>query len=90
MTLKLILDIIIDLNDSAFRALIKNLQNLWMKDVTGENLETVVSYLKGALMLLSSCGKVPTDMLGILPDIFCLAECDKFTSFMSIVYFEHT
>ena len=52
LTLKLTLDIIMDVDDSELHALTENLQSLRMKDVAGENIETVVSYLKGALMLL--------------------------------------
>jgi len=89
LNLKLMLDIIMDVDDSALRVLTENFQRLWMKDVAGENVETVVSYLKGALMLLSNCKKIPTDVLGILKDIFFLAECDEFTALMSSVYFEN-
>ena len=54
LTLKLTLDIIMDVDDSELHALTENLQSLRMKDVAGENVETVVSYLKRALMLLSN------------------------------------
>ena len=55
----------------------------------GKILELVVSYLKEVLMLLSNCGKVPTDVISILWDIFFLVECDNFTSCTPSVYFGH-
>ena len=50
--LKIMLDIIMDVNDSALGVLTENLQNVRMKDIRGENVSTIVSYLKGALLLL--------------------------------------
>ena len=48
-----------------------------------------MSYLSGFLMLLSNFGKLPTDVLGILWDIFYSVECNDFTAFMLSVYFEY-
>jgi hypothetical protein len=64
------MNIIMDIDDSALRSLTENLQVLRLKDFPGENVETTVSYLKGALMLLSNCGKMPNDIIGLLKDIF--------------------
>ena len=52
MVLKLMLDIIMDVDDSALHALTQSLQTLRLKDVPGENVCNAVSYLKGALLLL--------------------------------------
>ena len=52
LVLKMMLDIIMDVDDSALRALTQSLQTLHLKDVPGENVFTAVSYLKGALLLL--------------------------------------
>ena len=61
-----------------------------MKDVAGENDRTIVSYLKGALMLLGNCGKLLTDsIMGLLKDKCCSTEYKKFTESMTSVYFEH-
>ena len=60
-----------------------------MKDIPGKNVGTVVSYLKGTLLLLANYGKLPTDAMTIICDTFCLAECDKLTGFITAVYFEH-
>ena len=73
LVLKLALDIVMDIDDSALQSLTQNLQSLRMKDVPGENVGVVVSYLKGALLLLGNCGKIPTDVMGLLNDTFCSA-----------------
>ena len=52
IALKKTLEFIMDVNHAALRSLTEALQNLRMNDVTGENLGTVVSYLKGGLLLL--------------------------------------
>ena len=67
----------------------KNLQTLRTKDIPGENVSTVVSYLKGALMILNNCDKLRTDTIGLLEDTICLAECNESIEFMSIVYIKH-
>ena len=58
-----------------------------MKDITGENVGTVVSYLKGALLLLQNCGAIPTDVIGFLNDVMVSADYDEFTSYMKLIYF---
>ena len=50
---------------------------------------TVVSYLKGAVILLQNCTVLPTDLIGILNYIMCLAENNDFTTFMKSIYFDH-
>jgi len=83
------LDIVMDVDDSALRLLMQNLQTLRMKDVPGENVGTIVSYLKGALSLLGNCNKIPTDVMEVLNDTFCSAACDDFTDYMKAIYFSH-
>ena len=46
---------VMDVEDSALCSLTEGLQNLRMKDITWENICTVVSYLKGSLFLLQNC-----------------------------------
>jgi len=81
LVLKLALDIFIDIDDSALRSLTQNLQNLRMKDLLGENVGTIVSYLEGALLLLENFNRLSTDTVRLLNDTFYLTECDKFTNF---------
>jgi len=52
--LKIMLDVIMGVDDSALRALTESLQHVRMKDIKGENIGTIASYLKGALILLQN------------------------------------
>ena len=76
-----------DFDDSAIRSLTKALQNLQMKDVAGDNVGTMVSYLKGALLLLQNCGPIPTDVMGLLNDVMVLVDYEEFTPYMTSIYF---
>ena len=87
--LKIMFDIIMYVDNSALRFLMENLQNIWMKDISGENIGTTVSYMKGELLLLQNCNKVPIETIGLLRDIFCCIKCEEFTTFMSNVYYNH-
>ena len=89
LVLKLMLNIIMDVNDSALRALTQILQTLCLKDLPGENVCTAVSYLKGALLLLKNTSVLPTDTMGLMNDIMESADCDDFSGFMNSVYFDH-
>jgi len=83
------LDIVMDVDYSTLCVLTKNLQTLQMKDTPGENVGTVVSYLKVALLLLENFEKLPTDTMELLRNTFYLAECNELTWFMTSMYFEH-
>ena len=54
LVLKLMLNIIMDVNDSILRALMQRLQTLRLKEIPRENIYIAVSYLKGALLLLQN------------------------------------
>ena len=58
-----------------------------LKDVPGDNVETVMSYLKGALVMLQNCDAIPTDTMGLLNDVMILADCSKFSDYMKSIYF---
>ena len=60
-----------------------------MKDIAGEKVGIVVSYLKGAVILLQKGTGFPIDLIGFLNDIMCLVENTDFTTFMRSVYFDH-
>ena len=87
LVLKKTLDIVMYVDDSTLRSLTEALQTLRMKDVAGENMSTIVSYLKGALLLLQNCGAIPTDIMGLLNDVMVSADCKEFTSYMKSIYF---
>ena len=60
-----------------------------MKDVPGENVGTVVRFLKGAFMLIQNCVTLLTDTIGLMNDTMCSADCNEFKVFMQSVYFNH-
>ena len=77
-----------DVEDSASRLLVQSLQALRMKDIEGENVRTVVSYLKGALLLLKNCADIPTDTHGLLSDIMTSASNDEFCGYTKSIYYK--
>ena len=85
--LKLMIDIILDVEYSALRSMIQILQTMRLKYIPGENVATGDSYLKGALMLLQSCEAFLTGALGLLNDIMTSADCDDLTEYMKNIYF---
>ena len=89
LVLKLMLNIIIDINDSALRALTQILQTLRLNDIPGENFCMAVSYLKDALLQLQNCSGLPTDTVGLLNGIIGSVDCNGFSGFMDLVYFDH-
>ena len=82
------LDIVIDIEDFALRSLVQSLQSLRMKDIEGENVGTVVSYLKGALLLLKNCAELPTDTYGLLSDIMCSTINKDFCGYTRSIYYK--
>ena len=60
-----------------------------MKDLPGENVGIIDSYMKVALLLLGTYGKMPTDVMDLLNDTFCSAQCKQFTQYMKAINFAH-
>ena len=87
--LKPIFDIVTNVNDAALRLLVQSIQTIRMKDIVGEHVGTVVSYLKGVVMLLQNCTMLLMDLINLLNDLMISAENTDFTSFMKSVYFDH-
>lgn len=87
LVFKKILDIVMDVDDSVLRSLTEALQNLRIKDVPGDNVGTVASYLKGVLLLLHNSSTIPTDVMGLLNDVMISADCDEFTAYMKSIHF---
>ena len=55
LVLKLMLDIVMNVDNSALRSLTQHLQTLCLKDTPGENVSIITSYLKGASHLRKNC-----------------------------------
>jgi len=87
--LKLMLDIIIDVDDRGLRALTQSLLTLCLKDVHVENVCIAVNCLKGALLLLQDYSGLPINTMGLLNDNMGSADCNKLSGFMNSVYFDH-
>ena len=58
-----------------------------MKDVPGENVAKVVSYLEGALLLLQNCAAIPMDIMGLLNNVMVSADYNNFTGYITSIYF---
>ena len=54
-----------------------------------KNVSMIVIYLKGALNFLVNCLILLTDIMGILTNNMCFLECDDFSVYMWLVYFDH-
>jgi len=89
LVLKLMFDVNINVDDLALRTLTKGIQRVRMNYIPGENVDTLVSYLKGSLLLLKNCSKLPTDIVGMLNDIMVSADCVDFVKYTKSIYFNH-
>ena len=89
LVLKLMLDIIVDMDNSSLCSPTQSLQTLRLKDIPVKNVSTVVSYLKDAWMLFQNCTVLPTDFLCLLNSIMCSAENNDFSMDMKAIYFNH-
>ena len=89
LILKLILNVVMTVEGLALRLIDKSIQRLRMKDITGENVGTLVSYLKGVLLLIENCANMPIYMLGLLNDIMMLATNIKYCIYMMSMYYEY-
>ena len=58
-----------------------------MKDIPGENVGTIASYLKGVIILLDNCNSLQTDVLGFLNDVMTSADSKFFSEYMQSIYF---
>ena len=59
-----------------------------MKDIKGENVGTVVSYLKDTLLLLKNCKEIPADTHVLLSDIMTSVSNNKLCGYMKSIYYE--
>ena len=83
----MMLDIVMNVDDAVLQSLVQSIQFLRMKEIAGENVGTVVSYLKGAVMLLQNCTVLPTYLIGLPNNIRCSADNDDFCTYMKDMHF---
>ena len=74
LVLKIIFDMMMGVDDSFLRALTEVIKRIRMKYIPDKNVDTLVSYLKGSLLLLKNCAELPTDIIRLLNNIMCSAE----------------
>ena len=63
---KMMLELVMDIEGSTLRSLTQSLQFFRLTDIPSKNIGTVVSYIKGALMLLQKYDAVPTYTMVLL------------------------
>ena len=89
LAFKMMLDVVMDVEDSSLRSMTGRIKTVRMKDIPGENIGTIASYLKGVILLLDNCNSLPTDVLGLLNDVMTSAESKVFCEYMQSIYFAH-
>jgi len=89
LVLKLMFDVVMDVDDSNFRALTEGIQRIRIKEIPGKNVDTLVLYLKGSLLLLKNCTELPINIIGLINDIMCSVEYTEFKEYMKAIYFNH-
>jgi len=77
IVLKKMLDSIMDIDNAKLISLTESLETLRIKDVAEDNVETVMNYLKGTLLLLKNCSAITTDTIGLLNDMMMLVDCTE-------------
>ena len=89
LAFKMMLEVVMDVEDSSLRSMTDRIKTVRMKDIPGENIGTIASYLKGVILLLDNCNSLPTDVLGLLNDVMTSAESKVFCEYMQSIYFAH-
>ena len=87
--LKLTFYVVMGIDNSALHSLAEGIQKIRLKDISGENINTIVSYLKGSLLLLKNCSELSTDTIGLLNDFICSVDCANFIEYTKTIYFDH-
>ena len=60
-----------------------------MKNIPGENIRHITSYLKGIILLLNNYNSLPTDLFGLLNDTMIADDSKVFSAYMQSIYFSH-
>eukprot|EP00957_Ditylum_brightwellii_P061291 4652033-Ditylum_brightwellii.AAC.1 len=60
-----------------------------LKDFPGENVSTAASYLRGVIVLLKNCKEIPTDLMGLLNEIFASASTEDYSAYVNMLYINH-
>ena len=76
----LLVQLVVNNNESTTRALQHKLQSFKITSVPGENVEKAVGFISGILRCLESSGRVPIDIDDMLLDVFLASTVWKFSS----------
>ena len=60
----------------------ERIKTVRMKDIPGENVGIIASYLKGVILILDNCNSLPTDVLELLNDVMTSADSKIFSEYM--------
>ena len=83
------MDMVLIIDDGALCSLTQSFRTLQLNDVPGENVSTIVSYLKGKIMLLQNCTVLLTDLIGLLNNIMCSVDNNDICTYMKSIYFSY-
>ena len=79
--LKLLVGLILSTSEKSLRSLTDKLQVLRITDFPGENASCAVSFIQGAVLILTNNNNsAPTDLLTLVLRIFSSSTCPKFRS----------
>jgi len=90
MVLKMMLEVVMDVEDGSLRSMTEMIKTVRMKDIPGENMGVIASYLKAVIFLLDNCNSLPTDVLELLNDVMTSDDSKVFSEYMQSIYFAHT
>ena len=83
------IQLILSVEDQAISSLVRKIQEMRLKDFPGENVSTAASYLRGVILLLENCKEIPTDLMGLLNEIFTSASTADFSAYVNMLYTSH-
>ena len=76
--------VIVSTTEDAIRALTQRITSLTINRIQGENVDKVVSQLRGALVRLKAVDKIPYDLVEKLIEVFQTSSVVAFNDFLSI------
>ena len=76
-------------SSQSLRVLTKKVENLSLLDVTGENVQTATSFLRGAAEHLSNNGGLPTDYMELVAIALKKCSTKEFSDFINSIYLNH-
>lgn len=82
LVFKMMFDVVMDIEDSSLWSMTDRIKTVRMKEIPGENIGTIVSYLKGVILILDNCNSLPTDVLGLIKNVMSSTDSKVFCEYM--------